>query len=163
DLSRRTTMWQYFFQVNTAENMRIMLAHDADARERGSATGLPDPEMPQPTPAEAVTAAQQKLGFALPPLLARLWTEVANGGFGPGYGLWGLDGGFAEELSDQTTVEAYLSRIDDRGYAEVHGPWPSKLVPVCDWGCSHITAIDCTTPEGEMVDVPEGIPTNARR
>ncbi len=38
---------------------------------------------------------EQQLGFALPPLLRLLYTHVANGGFGPGYGLIGVIGGFS--------------------------------------------------------------------
>lgn len=33
------------------------------------------------------------LGFPLPPLLRALYTQLANGGFGPMYGLLGLAGG----------------------------------------------------------------------
>src|SRR5260221_11519759 len=38
---------------------------------------------------------EQQLGFALPPLLRLLYTHVANGGFGPGYGMIGAIGGFS--------------------------------------------------------------------
>jgi hypothetical protein len=32
DLSRRTTMWQYFFEQNTPEAMQLMLEEDARHR-----------------------------------------------------------------------------------------------------------------------------------
>jgi hypothetical protein len=38
---------------------------------------------------------ERQLGFALPPLLRLLYTQVANGGFGPGYGMIGAIGGFS--------------------------------------------------------------------
>src|SRR5436190_5588567 len=44
---------------------------------------------PPATPAE-VDAAEVTLGFAIPHLLRRLYTEVGNGGFGPSYGLEGV-------------------------------------------------------------------------
>ncbi len=37
---------------------------------------------------------EQELGFSLPPLLRLCYTQVANGGFGPGYGIIGVLGGF---------------------------------------------------------------------
>ena len=46
-----------------------------------------------PTTFETVAAAEVRLGFRLPPLLRRIYTEVANGGIGPGTGLVGLSGG----------------------------------------------------------------------
>jgi len=49
--------------------------------------------MPRVSPyatAAEVDAAEVALGFAIPALLRRLYTEVANGGFGPSYGLEGV-------------------------------------------------------------------------
>src|SRR5258708_36322398 len=34
-----------------------------------------------------LTQAEEMLGFLLPPLLKRIYRDVGNGGFGPGYGL----------------------------------------------------------------------------
>jgi peptidoglycan hydrolase-like protein with peptidoglycan-binding domain len=44
----------------------------------------------RPTTTEAIRAAERELGLSLPPLLVRLYTEVADGGFGPGGGLLDL-------------------------------------------------------------------------
>jgi hypothetical protein len=156
DLSRRTTMWQFLFRENTSKGIRILLEHDTEMRERAI--------LPRPATSEQVVAAQDSLGFAVPPLLARLWTEVANGGFGPGYGLLGVEGGFADGQPEMTAVESYLSQIADTGYAVAFGlPWPPKVVPICYWGCDHYTALDCATLEGEMVDFPEGTPDQLKR
>lgn len=51
-----------------------------------------------PTTLLAVAAAENELGFQLPPLLSQLYTQVANGGFGPGYGIFGLEGGYADPI-----------------------------------------------------------------
>lgn len=51
-----------------------------------------------PTTVTVVEAAENERGFKLPPLLSQLFTQVANGGFGPGYGLYGLDGGYAAPI-----------------------------------------------------------------
>lgn len=51
-----------------------------------------------PTTLLVVEAAEKELGFTLPPLLTQLYTQVANGGFGPGYGIYGLEGGYANPI-----------------------------------------------------------------
>ena len=109
-----------------------------------------------PVTREAANAAVRRLGFSLPPLLSRLWVEVANGGFGPGYGLFGLEGGHAHEQG-LTLVDQYLQDLDDPG-SEVlfDGGWPKRLVQICDWGCWNVSAIDCSTGDGEIVDLVEG-------
>jgi len=38
---------------------------------------------PEPASLEQVEEAELKIGYPLPPLLRRLYLEVANGGFGP--------------------------------------------------------------------------------
>jgi len=79
--------------VNAPKSLQVTLELDAEVRRSGSAVGLPDPELQLAATAEAVNAAEQAVGFPFPCLLRRLWTEVGNGGFGPGYGLLGLEGG----------------------------------------------------------------------
>jgi hypothetical protein len=51
-----------------------------------------------PTTISVVEATEKELGFRLPSLLSQLYTEVANGGFGPGYGIYGLEGGYADPI-----------------------------------------------------------------
>src|SRR4051812_48905408 len=43
----------------------------------------------------AISDAERRLGFPFPPLLKRVYAEVGNGGFGPGAGTLGLEGGYA--------------------------------------------------------------------
>jgi hypothetical protein len=82
------------------------------------------------------------MGFSLPRLLARLWVEVANGGFGPGYGLLGVNNEPASPLS-MSIPSVYFQLVADRS-----GEWPQKLVPICDWGCGIHTVVNCSTAEG---------------
>ena len=103
--------------------------------------------------------AESQMGFPLPRLLCRLYLEVGNGGFGPGCGLFGLTGGNQADadMGELTLPELYLT--------DMEYDWPEKLVSICNWGCCISSAIDCSTPEGEMVFVggthelyvPEGI------
>jgi hypothetical protein len=49
-----------------------------------------------PTTMAVVDAAETKMGLGFPPLLRELYTHVGNGGFGPGYGIFGLEGGYTD-------------------------------------------------------------------
>lgn len=47
-----------------------------------------------PATKQQIRRTEQQLGFPLPPLLSLLYTQIANGGFGPGYGIIGAAGGY---------------------------------------------------------------------
>ena len=51
----------------------------------------------------SIAADEQTLCFKVPALLKRLYVQVGNGGWGPGYGLLGLTGGAKDDLG-QTAV-----------------------------------------------------------
>jgi hypothetical protein len=99
---------------------------------------------PPATPAE-VDAAEAALGFAIPPLLRRLYTEVGNGGFGPDYGLEGVPRippvpGRADIV---VLYEMYNSEPppDDPGHV-----WPRGWVPLISGGCLYMECVDFLTP-----------------
>ena len=58
---------------------------------------------------QTVAGAEAQLGFALPQLLRDIYLRVANGGFGPGYGLLGIDGGAGEPIGRRvyTALDLY--------------------------------------------------------
>src|SRR5262245_61830807 len=76
-----------------------------------------------------IASAESELGLRLPPLLRRIYLEVADGGFGPGYGLLPLRRGRPEHGQERSVVETYAMFTEGRG-------WPPVLVPICDWGCA---------------------------
>lgn len=100
------------------------------------------PRFPPVTPIE-LSLAERRLGFGLPPFLAEVYRGVGNGGFGPGYGLIGLPGGFTHD-EGRSIVELYqsyhLTSLDDPTWQ-----WPECLVPICDWGCAVFSCVDCHT------------------
>jgi hypothetical protein len=111
--------------------------------EYGSANPFP------PATFEDVVASESRLGFAVAPLLRRVYLEVANGGFGPGYGLLGvLNGATDDRHKDAVTLyEEYRQRDPDDPY----WAWPDHLLPVCHLGCAMYLCVDCSDARGPVV------------
>jgi hypothetical protein len=106
-----------------------------EARAAGLVERLPPPT---PAPPDAVEEAQVAVGHPLPALLRRLYLEVGNGGFGPGYGILGVRGGHGDDYG-RTAVDL------DRAWGA-----PDGLVPICYWGCGIYALVDCTDREAGM-------------
>ena len=87
--------------------------------------------------------------MSFPPLLRKLYLGVGNGGFGPGFGIFGVKGGHpAEIVSGAQTIDAvYVALRADPQW------WPEKLLPICDWGCAIWSCLDCRTADGPVVHV----------
>lgn len=70
--------------------------------------------------------AQRRLGFPLPEFLVRVYSQVSNGGFGPGYGLIGLPGGYRDGPLG-SIVDVYENHrsedLEDSAWR-----WPERLV-----------------------------------
>lgn len=112
--------------------------HRALGRVGGRPAG--DYRPPPPATPEQVQASERRLGFSLPVPLRQVVMQVANGGFGPGYGLLGLQGGATDGHGD-TAVDSYLvrrSRDGGQGWR-----WPERLLPICSWGCAIYTCVIC--------------------
>jgi hypothetical protein len=111
----------------------------AEAAAKGLLDQLPPP--PPPAPRSAVEEAESLVGAPMPGLLKDLYA-VANGGFGPGYGVLGLKGGFADDM--QRTAADILGEVA-KGY------WPgipAGLLPLCHWGCAIYSFVHC--PSGTI-------------
>jgi hypothetical protein len=101
----------------------------------------------QPATPEQVRDSERLLGFKLPTAVRQLYTLVANGGFGPDYGLLGLVGGAPDETGE-TAVGSYLRRRET-----ARDWWPQYLLPICNWGCAMYSCVDCGphSRQGRMV------------
>jgi len=98
-----------------------------------------------PAPAIVIESAEEALGFSLPPLLHDIYLKLANGGFGPGYGLVGLADGYTfEEFGDLTLVEYHLMLCSS---PQQDFPWPPRLLNIAHGGCLYFYAVDCSQPE----------------
>jgi hypothetical protein len=126
-----------------------------DARARGWIDPLPPL---QPAPPAAIDEAEELAGAPLPALLRRLYAEVGNGGFGPGYGVLGLRGGHT--ASGLTAVDLLQPTQQGADYG------PVTPFVLCDWGCAITSMIDlndgqiwgCDPNPGEEPDCfPQGI------
>jgi hypothetical protein len=132
----------------------VDVAYRAHMRAQNFRTTVPD-DYPPASP-QLVEQTEQELGFALPPLLRRLYTEVANGGFGPG--VVGLEGGHRDDdFPEYTLVGLYDNYRDYANYMiECEPefdpkPWPERLVPIFGEGCNMILCIDCNDSEMPVI------------
>ena len=97
-----------------------------------------------PADPDEIASAEAALGLTFPPLLSRLYREVTNGGFGPGGGLVGLQGGHVD-AGGLTLVEVYTL------FREAEEGWPGSLPPLWEgvppvWFC-----VDVRSAEGRVV------------
>lgn len=101
-----------------------------------------------PAPAEAVREAEGIIGFPLPPLLRRLYLEVADGGFGPNEGVLGLAAGHG----GRTALDLYRHAHEISPLPFYPDWWflPYRLLPLCEWGCGIYSFIDCSDPHGPI-------------
>jgi hypothetical protein len=99
-----------------------------------------------PASGNEVAHVEAQLGFALPSLVRRLYLEVADGGFGPGYGLFPAGSHASRDGQAETIVEAHAKLSADPR-------WSPRLVPLCDWGCAIWSCLDCRSDDGAIVTV----------
>ena len=105
--------------------------------------------LPGPLTGVELDAVEATLGFTLPVPVRQIYGTVANGGFGPGYGLFGLLGGYPSDLGRDAISEYSTFRLgdpEDPGWA-----WPEGLLPVMTWGCAIYSCVDCTQPHAPVL------------
>lgn len=95
---------------------------------------------------EQLERCEASLGFRLPELLRRLYLEIGNGGFGPGYGFFPLPNG--ESARGRTILSLYeeCRRPSDSAIWE----WPTGLLMICDWGCLIRSCVYAPSPESQV-------------
>lgn len=104
----------------------------------------------RPASADDIVATEQALGFTIPPLLVRIYREVGNGGFGPGYGLIGARGGFLDARGESID-QAYRGRAESDP-TDPDWRWPHRLVPLFSWGGAVFTCGDFSDAECRLVE-----------
>ena len=91
---------------------------------------------------EQVEDVERDLGFALPPLVRALYTQVADGGYGPGYGLLRLN---HEDGPSVVDWDRHFRQSWKRGKPPKR--WPEPFLRLCEWGCNIYSGVDCSRPE----------------
>ncbi|MHB8628471.1 MAG: hypothetical protein ACYDBJ_27965 [Aggregatilineales bacterium] len=96
---------------------------------------------------QQVRDAEEVLGFRLPDLVREIYLQVGNGGFGPGYGIAGLGGGF--KVYTGTLVEEcqFFRAMKDPypgfGWDNRGWDWKHHYIIYGYWGCTITTVVDC--------------------
>ena len=98
---------------------------------------------------QEIELAEAALGFKLPELLRRIYSEVANGGFGYSYGLLGLTGGPRNE--DGQDVLGLYSTYREIDSDDPLWHWPKGLLPIGHLGCAMFHCVQCTDPAGPVI------------
>ncbi len=104
-----------------------------------------------PVTEEQIQNAERTLGFALHPVLRAIYTQVADGDFGPGYGLYRL-----EDLVGSYRLHAEHERLVDFHFFEEQSThkdlvlmptdaWPDGLLCLCHWGCGMFSHFEVAT------------------
>ncbi|MCX5158683.1 SMI1/KNR4 family protein [Streptomyces sp. NBC_00264] len=93
---------------------------------------------------DEVADAERAIGFRLPPLVRRLYLEIADGGIGPFLGFSPLHD---EELG---MVNFYLSCLNAEPSPEDPPALPPGVLFLCDFGCAMWALLDCRHPAGQM-------------
>ncbi|MBL7259297.1 SMI1/KNR4 family protein [Paractinoplanes lichenicola] len=101
----------------------------------------------EPATPEAVAAAEALIGHPFPPLLRRLYLEVADGGFGPSCGVNGVG-----ENGHGCVGSMLGDYVDWRDTPADPGdpPWTPGVVILGDSGYAVWAVLDCRSPEGRL-------------
>ncbi|MDM4019467.1 SMI1/KNR4 family protein [Roseiconus lacunae] len=113
----------------------------ARIKKDGRATDCGPVRLSDPTTVERVHEAERRLGFNLPPMLIRLYTEFSNGRFGPGYGIAGVDGNGSDERKNDIVALHEGSCGDD--FSRRWPNWPRNMLRLAYLGCAMHACIDC--------------------
>lgn len=89
---------------------------------------------------KSVDELERAIGFAVPPLLRRVYEEVGNGGFGwDGGKLIGVGDGHRGDFGNAELT--YREQVE--GSVSIGRVWPVGLLPFCEWGGSLYSCVDC--------------------
>ena len=95
--------------------------------------------LPTPSETAALEGVEAELGFSLPPVLRRVYLEVADGGFGPGGGLMSISGSASAYARLRTGAELPRGRT-----------WPERLLPIVGADPGY-DCVDASSAAGRIV------------
>ncbi|MBX9721005.1 MAG: SMI1/KNR4 family protein [Candidatus Obscuribacterales bacterium] len=115
-----------------------------------------------PLSEEAVSRCEEQMNLKLPEMLKFVYVHVANGGVGPGEAMLPLIGD-----DDETVLNLYLGWINsdevEEDFEDEEGDekweWIPGVIPLCYWGCSDYSVLDCTSNASQVVQADLGMGT----
>ena len=106
-----------------------------------------------PASPAAVARAETTLGFALPATLRAIYLDVANGGFGPGYGVMGVEGGFTDDR--KLDIVGRYQNFLAPDPSDPEWQWQATWLPFCHWGCGIYSVVDAVAPHSVFYVDPD--------
>lgn len=97
-----------------------------------------------PATEEAVAAAETLFGHSLPPTMRQIYRSVANGGFGPGYGMMGVAGGFEDD--QRRNIVTRYEWFRDAEPEDPSWKWDPSWIPFCHWGSGIYSVVSAIAP-----------------
>lgn len=91
---------------------------------------------------EIIQEFEIKSRLNLPNDLRRIYMEVGDGGFGPGYGLNRLSSSKGDSSNRLETIEDFYLYFRDHGFEDYGRAWSKCLLPFCSYGCDGLGIID---------------------
>ena len=132
----------------------IMIRNFAQSQPKGIPFG--------PTPDITVQEAEKELGFALPRLLCICYLTIGNGGFGPGFGIIGLKGGYASDYGNLVETYAILHQTLCEGWQSLEKgvtalETESRIpLPFCDFGGNMFACVDAHDVHHTVYSLEQG-------
>jgi hypothetical protein len=95
-----------------------------------------------PISVESFEEEERRLSIRLPHFLKRLYTEVGNGGFGPGVGLLSM-----VSLSSSDHPISYFHTTFREALSLRRAEWAKSVVAFSHWGCLILSCVDLDSPD----------------
>ena len=92
---------------------------------------------------------KEETGVGIPKLLVDLYSDLGNGGFGPQYGMLGIDSGHETDMGDHMLSLYKALCTPDPEDPNWH--WPRNLIPFIHIGCAIYLCVDTSNPENRIV------------
>ena len=131
-----------------------------EGSSRGRKGAAPFP----PATSQQLERSETLLGFPLPDILRRIYLEVGNGGFGPQYGLLGIEGG-ADDGARCTMVQKWFDARQDvllhRRLKKLRPDY--RFLPCIYCGCTVYLCLSGEFPGGPMWLYDQGARSRAKK
>jgi hypothetical protein len=126
----------------SARELKLIQRLKERSADRQNATdGGMHPRKPvPPVAAKDLRIAESAIGFPLPELLQSIYLDVANGGFGPEYGILGTKGGFKFDKCSLESCYQGMLRLEKENSV---WRWPKGLLPLANYSCGMWCCLDC--------------------